>query len=266
MNANLLIIDPQNDFCDPRGSLNVPGADMDIKRLAEMIRANREHIKQIDVTLDSHNWIHIAHPIFWQNKDGNAPEPFTVIEVKDVEGAVPKWKPRNSQYQAYAINYVKKLEENDRYQLTIWPPHCLIGTWGHNIFPPLIDALFYYEATFSEVQFHFKGINRLTEHYSAIKAEVVDPEDTSTQVSQQLLSIFENGECIMIAGEALSHCVANTLRDVIAVLGSKIAFKCIVLEDASSNVRGFENFGENFKSQMKELGVTFSTTKEAFSH
>ena len=33
----LLIIDPQNDFCDKKGSLFVPGADKDIKRLSKFI-------------------------------------------------------------------------------------------------------------------------------------------------------------------------------------------------------------------------------------
>jgi len=36
MNVHLLIIDPQNDFSNPQGSLFVPGADDDMKRLATM--------------------------------------------------------------------------------------------------------------------------------------------------------------------------------------------------------------------------------------
>jgi nicotinamidase-related amidase len=34
---HLLIIDPQRDFCDPNGTLAVPGADADMKRLSDMI-------------------------------------------------------------------------------------------------------------------------------------------------------------------------------------------------------------------------------------
>ena len=34
---HLLAIDPQNDFCDPSGSLYVPGADEDTKRLAGFV-------------------------------------------------------------------------------------------------------------------------------------------------------------------------------------------------------------------------------------
>ena len=37
---NLMIIDPQNDFCLKNGSLSVPGADKDMERLAKMIENN----------------------------------------------------------------------------------------------------------------------------------------------------------------------------------------------------------------------------------
>jgi len=34
---DLLIIDPQLDFCSPKGSLFVPNADKDMSRLAKMV-------------------------------------------------------------------------------------------------------------------------------------------------------------------------------------------------------------------------------------
>jgi len=35
---DLLIIDPQVDFCDPSGALYVPGAEKDMERLSEMVK------------------------------------------------------------------------------------------------------------------------------------------------------------------------------------------------------------------------------------
>ena len=61
--AILLVIDPQVDFCDPNGSLFVKGADADMKRLATMVRENINLIERINITLDSHQYVHIAHPI-----------------------------------------------------------------------------------------------------------------------------------------------------------------------------------------------------------
>ena len=80
---HLLIIDPQNDFCDPQhGSLYVPGADTDMQRLADMITQMKHQLCDIHVTLDSHHLIDIAHPAFWQDSLGNPPAAFTQITAE----------------------------------------------------------------------------------------------------------------------------------------------------------------------------------------
>lgn len=260
----LLIVDPQNDFCDPKGTLYVPGAHQDIIRLATMIEKNREKINHIEVTLDSHHWIHIAHPYFWTNEKGEQPPFFTQINLENVEGNSPEWKARNPQYVNYAISYVKKLDQFKRYTLTIWPPHCIIGTWGHNITEPLVKALHYYEETFSGIHYVLKGSNPLTEHYGAIKAEIVNTGDSATDVNKDLLEHMENADRIIIGGEALSHCVATTVRDSIKYLGEKIASKFIILEDACSSIPGFENFSQLFLKEMRNLNMKVANTTDCF--
>lgn len=42
--------------------------------------------------------------------------------------------------------YTKRLEEKGRFQLTIWPDHCMEGTSGRNVVPVLEDALSKWEA------------------------------------------------------------------------------------------------------------------------
>ena len=91
------------------------------------------------VTLDSHQRCHIAHALFWVDKDGKHPDPFTVISVEDVETC--KWMPRQAEHKEHALLYVKKLEKAARYALCIWPYHCIIGTPGNNIVPVLNEAL-----------------------------------------------------------------------------------------------------------------------------
>jgi len=125
----LLVIDPQVDFCDPRGALYVPGAEKDMGRLAVMIRRLKSKIDDIHVTLDSHHTIHIAHPIFWKDSRGNHPPVFTNISRADVENGV--WTTTVPGLYRRALEYVRKLEQNGRYELTIWNPHCLIGSPGH---------------------------------------------------------------------------------------------------------------------------------------
>src|SRR5678816_2250300 len=75
----LLVIDPQVDFCDPkRGALYVPGAEEDMKRLAKMITRLKDKLDDVHVTLDSHHFIHIAHPIFWRDSHGKHLAVFTL--------------------------------------------------------------------------------------------------------------------------------------------------------------------------------------------
>ena len=63
----LLIIDSQVDFCSPDGALSIPGADADMRRLAAMLDKFGDRIDNVYVTLDSHNPIHIAHPLCWKD-------------------------------------------------------------------------------------------------------------------------------------------------------------------------------------------------------
>ena len=60
---HLMIIDPQQDFCNPDGALSVPGAEGDMKRLAEFIRKAGRKIYDIHCTLDTHHYFDISHPL-----------------------------------------------------------------------------------------------------------------------------------------------------------------------------------------------------------
>src|SRR5690349_6095358 len=97
---HLLLIDPQNDFCDIPAAelpphplrpgeriapaLPVAGAHADMQRLARWLNAASERIEHIHVTLDSHQPFDIAHPGFWRDEQGRSAPPFTVISHNDV--------------------------------------------------------------------------------------------------------------------------------------------------------------------------------------
>ena len=258
----LLVIDPQVDFCDPhKGTLYVPGAEDDMQRLAKMLRRLKNKIDDIHVTLDSHHLIHIAHPIFWKDANGKHPPVFTRISRDEVEQGV--WTPTVPGLYRRALEYVRKLEENGRYELTIWPPHCLIGSPGHTVHPELFDALKEWEARFAFVDYVTKGSNILTEHYSAVQADVPDPADASTQINARLIQTLENADVIAIAGEARTHCLANTVRDIANNFGDDaFVSKLVLLTDASSDIPGFETHAEDFMREMSGRGMKLSTTTE----
>lgn len=260
----LLIIDPQIDFCDPaEGALYVSGAQHDMKRLANMINRHQNKIDEIYVTLDSHHLIHIAHPIFWCDADGNHPAPFTSISLADVKNK--RWMPTLTGGYERALAYVQALEREARYTLTIWHPHCLIGSRGHAVFPVLFNALAAWETKhFKFVDYIAKGGNAWTEHYSAIQADVPDAEDPATHINLRLIKNLQQSDLVLIAGEALTHCVANTVRDLVDNnSGDKLfAEKLLLLEDATSSIPGFETHGQNFISELNARGMQLTKTTD----
>jgi hypothetical protein len=62
------------------------------------------------------------------------------------------------------------------------------------------------------------------------------------------------------AGEARSHCLANTVLDIANNFGEENIKKMVLLEDGTSDVPGFENLGEDFVKEMKGRGMRISTT------
>ena len=264
----LLIIDPQNDFCNPKGALYVGGAENDMSRLAAFIHRVGDKLYDIHVTLDSHRLVDISHPIFWVDSKNVPPNPFTIITYNDVRNGV--WKAKNPGYQGRATTYVKTLEDNKRYPLCIWPPHCLIGSWGHNVIPELFETMLKWEEkNFANVDFVTKGSNPFTEHYSGVQADVPDPNDPSTQLNTQLINTIQEADIIILSGEARGFCLANTVRDIAAKFdadgnGDYIK-KMVLLTDATSDVGDlpgstmFKDMGESFVSEMVGKGMQLST-------
>lgn len=262
--THLLIIDPQNDFCDRKGALSVPNADGDMKRLAHFVDRFGDQIDQIHVTLDSHGELDIAHGLFWVDAHGVSPAPFTIISQEDFDEGV--WRPRKPEWHDRAGQYLRQLSERGRYDLTIWPPHCIVGSWGHGIFPVLSDSLRDWQRrNLRQVNTIHKGGNMWTEHYSAVKAEVVDPDDPHTQINQPLLDTLGDSGArrVLVAGEALSHCVANTVRDLGAAMPDGDLHKFVLLRDCTSSVAGLDSLGHDFLQEITPKGMTLAESTEA---
>lgn len=263
MKTHLLIIDPQRDFCEPPGNgggaLFVNGAVEDMQRLSDFIIRAGSKLDDIHVTLDSHHLVHIANPIFWKNSHGDHPNPFTIITHKDVENGT--WMATSPAFQRWCLEYTESLEKNGKYPLCIWNPHCLISSSGHSVAPNLYKALLNWEEEFAVVNYVTKGSNIKTEHYSAVKADVVDPKDPSTQINSNLINILMEADIVAVCGEAGSHCLANSVKDIAEAFGDdKYIQKLVLLQDATSPVGGFEHLQDNFIKEMVARGMQLSTT------
>lgn len=254
MTTGLLIIDPQNDFCDPdRGALYVPGAEQDMERLASFITTRGGELDDIVISLDSHQRMDISHPLWWVNPEGIHPKPFTSITPQHMDSG--SWQAARESDQARSAEYVRTLAAGDRYPHIIWPEHCIVGHWGHNVWPTLHRALGEWEAKYQRrAHYVYKGTNEYTEHFSAIRAEVIDPEDKTTQVNDALLTRLEGVSTLYIAGEARSHCVANTVRDLAAAKPALVS-QMILLGNTTSDVPGFTALGEAFVQELTQQGM-----------
>lgn len=265
MRVELVVIDGQNDFSDhPDAALPVPGTLEDAARLAKFIDQLGDRLDDIHCTLDTHQKLHIANPIFWVNSKGEHPKPkaLTVIDIEAVEKGV--WRATNPQFHPRARDYVAALAANKRYTLTIWNPHCLVGRWGHNVIPVLADAYDRWEDQFARVDYVAKGHNMWTEHYSAVQADVPDPNDPTTQLNTPFIATIEKPDIILLAGWAENFCLANTVRDIANNFGPESVRKMVLLTDATSPITGapfLDQMTQEFLAEMKTRGMQTATTK-----
>lgn len=262
LNVHLILIDEQEDFVNPNGALFVKGAEENVKRVAKMIERVGPKFNDIHLTMDSHRKIDISHPMWWVDRQGKHPKPFTVITPESVEAG--DWRTFIMTHRDRSLKYLKALKSTGRYAHVIWPEHCLIGDQGHNIAPVIAAAVHgWEEKNYAFPDIVTKGSNPWTEHFSAVRAEVPDPEDDTTQINQRLVTTLEEADVVAWAGEALSHCLAHTFRDTIAAFSDpEKVRKMVLLRDGSSPVGGFENLGEDFVRDMRAKGMQISTTTD----
>lgn len=269
-NRRLLIIDPQNDFCDidardaPSGetpALPVPGAHADMQRLAAALtrscspnQGGPGQVSALAVTLDTHQRWDIAHPTYWQTGNGDHVPPFTAITAAQVRAGT--YLPRDTSDLARTLDYLDALERQGRYTLMVWPVHCVQDSWGHHLHADIGAACEAWTAHTGQTVYSVtKGLNPYTEHYSALQAEVPDDRDPGTQLNHTLLAWAAGADTLLIAGEASSHCVRATVEHLVAHLGPAGARRITLLVDCMSPVDGFKDEHETFLAQMRAHGV-----------
>jgi nicotinamidase/pyrazinamidase len=254
-NTAVIAIDFQIDFCDLPGSpLQVPGAVKDIERACALIE--RINPEAIYASQDSHYVLDISHPSWWQNAQGKPVGPFTPISSAQV---------RNGEFNARvqpgaSLAYVEALEQNGEFQHFIWPEHCIVGSTGHAFHPDFLQTLNAWSAkNLRWVHLIRKGLNPMTEHFGIFRANVPNA-DPATQVSQAIFSAFQGYDQILIVGEALRHCVFNSVRQMLQI-APQLAPKMLIVEDCMSPVQGlpddFNNGVDNEFESFKAQGVRF---------
>jgi nicotinamidase-related amidase len=281
LKVHLLVVDPQIDFMGDdsgnpftetldsgvvrKASLPVPGAIADMDRFAALVDRLSPRLSDIHVTLDTHRTMHIAHPEFWLDANGQHPTPLiTMISADDVRNDI--WRPRRR--RDYVISYLEALEADGKFPHMIWPPHCRIGDWGHAVYPPLHAALTRWERDrFGCVNYVTKGSSLWTEHFGALMAQVQDPTDPSTQLNTGLIQLIQEADIIGVGGEALSHCDKTTIEQIADNIGDEHLRKMHLFTDCMSPVAAvpgadFPEIGRQFLKDMEARGMTLTTSDQ----
>ncbi len=254
--VHLLLIDVQKDFCFPEGSLYVAGhsgtgAIDDSRRIAELVYRNLGIVTDITTTMDTHLAYQIFFPSFWLD---NADQPLTahrVITSDEIAAgevrpnpAIAKWLCGGNYTWLckQVLHYTQELERAGKYQLYLWPPHCLLGSDGHALAGVVHEArLFHAFARTAQSNVEVKGGNPLTENYSVLRPEVLSRFDGAAlaQRNTQFVQTLLAGDAVVIAGQAASHCVKSTIDDLLSEIAAQdpsLAKKVYLVTDCMSAV------------------------------
>ena len=255
----LVLVDYQHDFVDPTGTLYVPGSQDDVARLLTWFYTNAHRISSVYASLDTHLPFQIFYSSWWKDpKTGEHPQPFTVITVDDVTGMrwVPLFQPD------WSIKYVHLLQQQAKKDLMIWPYHTMEGSLGHMLVAPISEAIAWHSAARqTQPTYVVKGRTIRTEYYGIFGAEVPDPDDPSSGLNETLLDAVMKHDKVYIAGEAKSHCVLETERQLVGRFGNQadLLKRLYFLRDCTSSVKhpniDFDALAETELATMERQGV-----------
>lgn len=205
----LIIIDPQNDFVNTDGTLYINGAEKAMKNLCELIRNGEGKFDQIIITQDTHQCYHIGHGVWWEQM----PEPFTKITLQDIIDE--KYTSMNKYPKELLEAYFSKLPGQTH---TIWPEHCIEGSWGWCFPKDFVESLNLYclkymnkTGCFNRYQIIQKGQKATKEMFSAFSYADGDKNDdiiTKNYWADRFNKIY-------ITGFAKDVCVAYSVKDLI---------------------------------------------------
>ncbi len=251
----LLLVDVQNTFCIPGYELFVAGrsgrgAVDDNARLCTFIYRNLDLITEISATMDTHLPQQVFQSIFFVDREGAHPSPYTNISAAELRSGAWRFNPAlaarfgvTAEYgQSMLVHYASELERKGKYTLTVWPYHAMLGGIGHALVPAVEEALFFHSmARLTEPTFEVKGDRPFTEHYSVIGPEVTrGPKgEVLGEHNSKFIERVQTVDALIVAGQAKSHCVAWTVSDLlddIRQVDETLTRRVYLLEDCTSPV------------------------------
>ena len=125
-----------------RGRALGRGAIGDTDRVVRFIYRNLGNLSEIASSLDSHTPQQIFFSSFWVDAAGNQLDSYREVLASEVEAGEAAPNPALAGWFGdgtvewlgrQALDYCRRLEATGRYRLTLWPPHCFLGSEGHGL-------------------------------------------------------------------------------------------------------------------------------------
>lgn len=204
MKRLLIIVDPNNDFVDPKGSLYVQHAEKGIDAIIQYIQT--QNPEAIILSQDTHNPYHISHRAYWKNDI----QPFTTISTKDLQQNKTQPIKANLQMVSEYLNVVESKGQTH----TIWPDHCIKDTWGWQFPQRLTDALDHWQKQGDQaktIQIYEKGEYEDAEMFSIFS--FVNSQDIDER-GKTIMDEMAKYDEVVICGFAKDYCVAESLKDI----------------------------------------------------
>ncbi|MBP1155371.1 MULTISPECIES: hypothetical protein [unclassified Paenibacillus] len=253
-NIMLFVIDPQNDFMDD-GALPVEGAKKDMERLGTFISENDRKIRRIGYSLDTHQPISIFFSVWWTDQDGQSPDPYTTITYDDVMAG--RWSPQFRPDETLACLSTLK-------SIMIWTDHCLQGTSGAAVEKNLYNSIIQHSRKNGFNPFVIeKGLDPISEMYG-----IVHPEYNPMNLfDQRMISEFQKYDEVLFAGEAASHCVLTSVKQVLVLFDQEtVKPRFTILTDCMSSIAGCETeTSDTFDRLGVKYGLRFMKSTDALS-
>lgn len=248
----LLIIDADNDFVDPQGSLFVQGADRCMMELSQWISKSCKNLTTVYCSQDAHTLDHIGFPGYWAKgpKGTIDPKPYMQVSIEDVEaGLVVPRDPKKLQWIKEYLGYLRSIGQKH----SIWPYHSVDGTWGQ-AFPKYLSDTFLRHHIIPRII--RKGDYEDCEMYSIFEYSYpIDMPGLDVPESKALMRALLRYDKIFIAGVAKDYCVSSSIASLIRFYPKEIKNKLVFLRDAMATIDPSNQSLKIYDYCVKELGA-----------
>ncbi|KAK3951443.1 Isochorismatase-like protein [Pseudoneurospora amorphoporcata] len=224
----LLVVDMQEDFCPPNGSLAVAGG-RSITPLINTLLTSPLLVLRV-ATKDWHPPNHIS---FASNHQHSSPETSTCCPESIGTPAIPF---------VSTTTIHNPHNPSESYTTRLWPPHCIAGSPGAALIPELdvskIDKILE------------KGTDPRVEMYSAFYDPFVSPRVSDSGLADMLREAKVTH--VYVVGLAADYCVWSTAMDA-----HKEGFETVVVEEATRAVdeEAWRGVKERLVAEGKEGGI-----------